>query len=88
MDLSNNEVTKLQGYKEFVLEKFSKTLKYLDGYDLLNFIHYSIVICFSNTLININYNSRDTIANGKTESDTNSDEEEEEDGSESEGKIL
>lgn len=33
MDLSNNEVTKQQGYKEFILEKFSKTLKCLDGYD-------------------------------------------------------
>ncbi|VVC27663.1 Leucine-rich repeat,Leucine-rich repeat domain, L domain-like [Cinara cedri] len=36
LDLSNNEVTKQQGYKEFVLQKFTKTLKYLDGETIAN----------------------------------------------------
>jgi len=36
LDLSNNEVTKQQGYKEFILEKFAKTLKCLDGDNLVN----------------------------------------------------
>ncbi|XP_025425329.1 acidic leucine-rich nuclear phosphoprotein 32 family member A [Sipha flava] len=36
LDLSSNEVTKQEGYKEFVLEKFSKTLRCLDGDSLLN----------------------------------------------------
>lgn len=32
MDLSNNEVTKEPGYKEFVLENFTRTIISLDGY--------------------------------------------------------
>jgi len=36
LDLSNNEVTKEQGYKELVLEKFSKSLRTLDGKPLKN----------------------------------------------------
>lgn len=33
LDLSSNEVTKEEGYKEYVIEYFSKTIKLLDGYD-------------------------------------------------------
>ncbi|XP_027850812.2 acidic leucine-rich nuclear phosphoprotein 32 family member A-like [Aphis gossypii] len=36
LDLSNNEVTKEEGYKEYVSEYFSKTIKCLDGDIYLN----------------------------------------------------
>lgn len=36
MDLSNNEVTKEPGYKEFVLENFTRTIISLDGYGKIN----------------------------------------------------
>ncbi|XP_050521430.1 acidic leucine-rich nuclear phosphoprotein 32 family member A-like [Daktulosphaira vitifoliae] len=36
LDLSNNEVVKEDGYKEFVKEKFANSLKYLDGDSLKN----------------------------------------------------
>jgi len=40
LDLSNNEVTKEEGYKEYIIEYFAKSIKCLDGYDL-NIIDYS-----------------------------------------------
>lgn len=36
LDLSNNEVTKQEGYKEFIVSHFSKSLKCLDGDNLCN----------------------------------------------------
>ncbi|XP_050441639.1 acidic leucine-rich nuclear phosphoprotein 32 family member A [Adelges cooleyi] len=36
LDLSNNEVAKVQGYKEFVKEKLTGVLKYLDGEKVAN----------------------------------------------------
>lgn len=39
MDLSNNEVTKEEGYKEYVIEYFAKSIKCLDGYDLIIINH-------------------------------------------------
>lgn len=86
LDLSNNEVTKEQGYREFVLQKLTKNLKFLDGYVL------SIMMCIICVLININiYNSRDSIVNGLTESASDSEgggqDGGEDGGSESEGKL-
>lgn len=80
MDLSNNEVTKEEGYKEYVSEYFSKTIKCLDGYDSI------LITVFIMLILNI-YNFRDIYLNGKYDSDSGSDLNGE-DGSESEGKIL
>ncbi|KAL5241341.1 hypothetical protein ACI65C_008751 [Semiaphis heraclei] len=41
LDLSNNEVTKEEGYKEYVIEYFSKTIKCLDGDSFFNGKHES-----------------------------------------------
>lgn len=85
MDLSNNEVTKEQGYKEFILEKFSKQLKSLDGYDpFIIYIYIKLCINIINYKLN-NYYFREPLRNGKNETDSDSDEDE--DGSESEGKV-
>lgn len=40
LDLSNNEVTKEEGYKEYVIEYFAKSITCLDGYVLV-IINYS-----------------------------------------------